>query len=208
MTVGGAPLDWRSSLAVRNHSPTGPAWGYGGSGPAQTDAGDPAGGDRRGDGQAILPAVQVGPGSDRSGPLGAGTGEVLGWPQSTAGTDEVVRFGGGGGTLSARRLLGAHLPAVFPERRETVAGQCLGCLTQFAIDVRLPLPATCLDCEADVLAPARTSRLKRSPGCGSTRCGSGGRNDDVALHQIDVVEQRIQLRSITPAPTARSTATP
>ncbi len=35
MTVDGAPLDWRSSLAVRNHSPTGPAWGYGGSGPAQ-----------------------------------------------------------------------------------------------------------------------------------------------------------------------------
>ena len=35
MTADGAPLDWRSSLAVRNHSPTGPAWGYGGSGPAQ-----------------------------------------------------------------------------------------------------------------------------------------------------------------------------
>ena len=35
VTVDGAPLDWRSSLAVRNHSPTGPAWGYGGSGPAQ-----------------------------------------------------------------------------------------------------------------------------------------------------------------------------
>ena len=27
----GAPLDWRASLAVRNHS----AWGYGGSDPAQ-----------------------------------------------------------------------------------------------------------------------------------------------------------------------------
>ncbi len=35
VTADGAPLDWRSSLAVRNHSPTGPAWGYGGSGPAQ-----------------------------------------------------------------------------------------------------------------------------------------------------------------------------
>ena len=35
VTVDGAPLDWRSSLAVRNDSPTGPAWGYGGSGPAQ-----------------------------------------------------------------------------------------------------------------------------------------------------------------------------
>ena len=29
------PLDWRASLAVRNHSPTGPAWGFGGSGPAR-----------------------------------------------------------------------------------------------------------------------------------------------------------------------------
>ena len=35
ITVDGAPLDWRASLAVRNHSPTNPAWGYGGSGSAQ-----------------------------------------------------------------------------------------------------------------------------------------------------------------------------
>ena len=35
VTVDGTPLDWRASLAVRNHSPTGPAWGYSGSGPAQ-----------------------------------------------------------------------------------------------------------------------------------------------------------------------------
>ena len=33
-------------------------------------------------------------------------------------------------------------------------GKCLGCLTQFAIDVRLPLPAVCPDCGADVLARA------------------------------------------------------
>ena len=52
------------------------------------------------------------------------------------------------------RLLGAHLPAVFPERRETVPGECLGCLTQFAVDVRLPLPAMCPDCGADVLTRA------------------------------------------------------
>ncbi len=53
-----------------------------------------------------------------------------------------------------RRLLGAHLPAASPERRETAAGQCPGCLTQFAIDVRLPLPAVCPDCGADMLASA------------------------------------------------------
>ena len=35
ITVDGASLDWRSSLAVSIHSPTGPAWGYGGSGSAQ-----------------------------------------------------------------------------------------------------------------------------------------------------------------------------
>ena len=56
--------------------------------------------------------------------------------------------------MSARRLLGAHLPAAYPERRETVAGECLGCRTQFAGDVRQPLPATCPDCGADVLARA------------------------------------------------------
>ena len=33
--VDATPLDWRASLAVRNHSPTGPEWGYNGSGPAQ-----------------------------------------------------------------------------------------------------------------------------------------------------------------------------
>ena len=56
--------------------------------------------------------------------------------------------------MSARRLLGAHLPASSPERRETVAGECLGCRTQFAVDVRLPLPAVCPDCGADVLSRA------------------------------------------------------
>ena len=35
VTVGGEPLDWRTSLAVRNHSPNGIEWGYGGSGPSQ-----------------------------------------------------------------------------------------------------------------------------------------------------------------------------
>ena len=33
--------------------------------------------------------------------------------------------------------------AASPERRETVAGKCLGCMTQFAVDVRLPLQAVC-----------------------------------------------------------------
>lgn len=29
------PLDWETTLLVRNHSPAGLNWGYGGSGPAQ-----------------------------------------------------------------------------------------------------------------------------------------------------------------------------
>ena len=73
--------------------------------------------------------------------------------------------------MSARRLLGAHLPAVYPERRETVAGQCLGCQTQFAIDVRLPLPATCPDCGADVLARADIKGEAQPQWAAS--CGSG-----------------------------------
>jgi serine/threonine protein phosphatase PrpC len=35
VTVGGEPLDWRASLEVRNHSPSGVEWGCGGSGPSQ-----------------------------------------------------------------------------------------------------------------------------------------------------------------------------
>ncbi|MDE0456061.1 MAG: DUF6166 domain-containing protein [Chromatiales bacterium] len=35
VTIDGRPLDWRKSLALRNHSPTGVEWGYLGSGPAQ-----------------------------------------------------------------------------------------------------------------------------------------------------------------------------
>ena len=35
-----------------------------------------------------------------------------------------------------------------------MAGECLGCRAQFAIDVRLPLPTVCPDCGADVLASA------------------------------------------------------
>ena len=33
--VDGEPLDPAPSLAIRNHSPSGFSWGYGGSGPAQ-----------------------------------------------------------------------------------------------------------------------------------------------------------------------------
>ena len=33
--VDGALLGWRASLAVRNHSPPGPAWGYDGPGPVR-----------------------------------------------------------------------------------------------------------------------------------------------------------------------------
>ena len=71
--------------------------------------------------------------------------------------------------MSSRRLLGAHLPAVSPQRRETVAGQCLGCRTRFAIDVRLPLPVKCPDCgddvraRADIEAPGTQPRLPLGP---------------------------------------------
>ena len=35
VTIGSEPLDWRGSLAVHNHSPSGVEWGYRGSGPSQ-----------------------------------------------------------------------------------------------------------------------------------------------------------------------------
>ena len=52
---------------MRNHSPTGPAWGYGGSGPAH-----------------IAPIE-----ADR---WALDAGDVLGWLESPAGTDDVVRL--------------------------------------------------------------------------------------------------------------------
>ena len=106
---------------------------------------------------------------------------------ATGGGDD-TRGAPDGGDVSSRRLLGAHLPAAYPERRETVAGECLDCLAQFAIDVRLPLPAT-FGTAGPTCSLARTSVGR------STRCGSGGWNDDVALHRgshqlIELAERR------------------
>ena len=54
--------------------------------------------------------------------------------------------------MSDQRLIGAHLPVMHPARRETRPGRCSGCLARFAVDVRLPSPATCPDCGGDVVA--------------------------------------------------------
>ena len=94
ITVGVAPLDWRSSLSVQNHSPTGPEWDYGGSSPAQLAlaillaATDEATAERfyqRFEWDVIAPIA-----ADR---WALDAGEVLGWLESAAaGTDEVVRL--------------------------------------------------------------------------------------------------------------------
>ena len=107
--------------------------------------------------------------------------DILGWLEAAAGTDPFMRLAVAG-AVSARRLLGAHLPAASPERRETVAGECLGCQTQFAIDVRLPLAAVCPDCGAEVLLRADIEGPERSAGCHSPRPGCG-RNDDSTLRR-------------------------
>ena len=79
--------------------------------------------------------------ADRGGSLGAGRRRRS--PLAGVGGGDGRRRAPNGGDVSSRRLLNAHLPMSFPERRETVAGECLGCQTQFAVDVRLPLPAAC-----------------------------------------------------------------
>ena len=93
------PFSYGSSGTAVNDDPRGETHGRG-PGPGSARAGDPAGGDRRGDGRAVLSEVQVGrSGPDRSGPLGS------------------------------------------------------GCRSS-PFDERLPLPTTCPDCGADVLARA------------------------------------------------------
>ena len=88
ITVDGSPLDWRS-LAVRNHSPTGTGvWLRRlGSGPAR--AGHPA--DCRVGGRAIPPAEWsvIAPIEADRWVLDAG--DILGWLESAAGTNDVVR---------------------------------------------------------------------------------------------------------------------
>ena len=150
--AAGAPLDWRVSLGGAEPLADGTGMGYGGSGPAQLPL------------APILLAVTDQATAERfyqrfkmerhradlGGPLGAGRRRR---PRlAEVGVGDGRRRAPSGGDVSSRRLLGAQ--AASPERRETVAGECLGCMTQFAIDVRLPLPARCPDCGADVLARA------------------------------------------------------
>ena len=129
----------------------GPAWGYGGSGLDPARAGDPLSVTDEATAErfyerfkrSVIARIEA-------GPLDAGTPATLfGWREAAAGTDDFMRL-----AVAERRARGgywgAHLPAESPERRETVAGECLRCQTQFAIDVRLPLPAMCPDCGADV----------------------------------------------------------
>ena len=93
ITVDGAPLDWRASLAVRNHSPTNPAWGYGGSGSAQLALAillmvtDETTAERFY--QRFKWDVVASIGADR---WALDVGDVLGWLESGAGTDDVVRL--------------------------------------------------------------------------------------------------------------------
>ena len=92
VTVDGAPLDWRSSLAVRNHSPTGPPGATAGrAGPAQFAL-------------AVLLAVTDEATAEQFyqkfkwdvlAPLEVDrwvldAGDILGWLESAAGTDDIV----------------------------------------------------------------------------------------------------------------------
>ena len=63
--------------------------------------------------------------------------------------------------MGGQRLIGAHLPATDPERRETRPGRCSGCLARFVVDVRLPSPTTCPDCGAEVVAETEVEPVTR-----------------------------------------------
>ena len=78
---------------MRIHSPTGPAWGYGGSGSAQLALGDPAVGGRRDEAErsnerfkwSVIAPIEA----DRS-TLDAS--DILGWLEAAAGTDDLIRL--------------------------------------------------------------------------------------------------------------------
>ena len=63
--------------------------------------------------------------------------------------------------MSGQRLIGAHLPATPPERRETRPGRCSGCLTRFVVDVRLPWPSKCPDCGGSVVSEGEVEPVAR-----------------------------------------------
>ena len=174
VTVDGAPLDWRSSLAVRNHSPTGPAWGYGGSGPAQlalaillavTDAATAERFYQQSKWSVIAPIE-----ADRR-PLDAG--DVLHWLESAAGgTDGVVPV------AVETEVAAVCWERICRRRFRSVGRRWRGS----AWAVRRSSPSTCVcRCRrrvrtaAATCSPGRTSRFQsRRAGRRSTRCGSGG----------------------------------
>ena len=149
--VDGAPLDWRPWLAVRKPLADGSVVGLrrlrgqpSRRWPSCRAVTDEAPAERfyqrfKWDVIAPIEADRWPPAQQRLAPSGGGHRR---------------RRTSGGGDVSTRPLLGVHLPTAPPERRETVAGECLGCRAQFAVDVRLPLPALCPDCGAGVLARA------------------------------------------------------
>ena len=122
VTVDGAPLDWRSSLAVRNHSPTRPAWGYGGSGPAQLAL-------------AILLALTDEATAERFyqrfkwdviAPIEADrwaldAGDVLGWAGAGGGSGR--RRAPGGGDLSSRPVAGSDVGVAGGQAKTSGAGR-------------------------------------------------------------------------------------
>ena len=63
--------------------------------------------------------------------------------------------------MSGQRLIGAHLPATDPERRETRPGRCSGCLARFVVDVRLPSPTICPDCGGEVVSDGEVEPVTR-----------------------------------------------
>ena len=83
--------------------------------------------------------------------------------------------------MSGRRPLGGHLPAAFPERRET------GRASAWAAGRRSPSTCGCryrrgVRTAGPTFSPAPTSGVRLRPrGRGPTRCGSAERSDDVGL---------------------------
>ena len=114
--------------------------------------------------------------TDRGAPLGCWTPARPSAGPFGGGWDGRRRAPSVGGRVERAAAAEGHICRVFPERWETVAGECLGCLTQFAIDVWLSVhrPRRFRPSSSDPLQKLPESEVGRDGPLGRSGSALGG----------------------------------